>query len=47
MKVQLKEKGDNLEWMVFGFEDDEDPNRGPGAHCERLFSCLDVNFGKI
>ncbi len=47
MKVQMKEEGDNLGWIIFGFGDDEDPNEGPGAHFERLFSWLDVNFGKI
>lgn len=47
MKVQWKEEGDNLGWIIFGFGDDEDPNLGAGAHYERLFSWLDVNFGKI
>jgi len=47
IKVQYDREGDNLGWIIFGIEADEDPNLGPGAQFERLFSWLDVNFGKI
>jgi len=49
MKVNAKmhREGDNLGWIIFGIEADEDPDAGPGAHFERLFSWLDVNFGKV
>jgi len=47
MKVQMHQEGDNLAWIIFGFGDDEDPDSGPGAHFQRLFDWLDVNFGKI
>jgi len=47
VKAKMHRKGDNLEWIMFGIEAGEDPTAGPGAHFERLFSWLDLNFGKV
>ena len=40
-------EGKNVDWVIFGFDNEDDPSIGPGMHFQRLFTRLDKNHGKI